>query len=68
MIFQIKIGKSDITNQTHVKFLGVIIDDHLMWHEHCNTLYNVTWEQTIVAKHAKPSYVKPTKSVLCTHL
>ena len=38
--FQIKIGQADVINQTHKKFLGVIIDDHLTWCEHCNTLYN----------------------------
>ena len=37
---RIKIGQTDVTNQTHTKFLGVIIDDHLTWREHCNTLYN----------------------------
>ena len=38
--FRIKIGQADVINQTHTKFLGVIIDDHLAWREHCNTLYN----------------------------
>ena len=38
--FRIKIGQADVINQTHTKFLGVTIDDHLTWHEHCNTLYN----------------------------
>ena len=38
--FQIKIGQADVINQTHTKFLGVIIDDHLTWPEHCNTLHN----------------------------
>ena len=38
--FRIKVGQSDVINQTLTKFLGVIIDDHLTWCEHCNTLYN----------------------------
>ena len=38
--FQIKIGQADVINQTHTKFLGVTIDDHLTWCEHCNTIYN----------------------------
>ena len=38
--FRIKIGQIDVINQSHIKFLGVIIDDQLSWQEHCNTLYN----------------------------
>ena len=38
--FRIKIGQIDVINQSHTKFLGVIIDDQLSWREHCNTLYN----------------------------
>ena len=38
--FRIKIGQVDVINQSHTKFLGVIIDDQLSWREHCNTLYN----------------------------
>ena len=30
-----------------MKFLGVIIDDHLTWHEHCSSLYNTI----LVSKH-----------------
>ena len=29
--FRIKIGQIDVINQSHTKFLGVIIDDQLSW-------------------------------------
>ena len=38
--FEIKIGDSMIDNSPCTKFLGVSVDDHLNWKEHCDYLYS----------------------------
>jgi len=39
-INEIKIGNENISHKTSVKFLGLIIDEKLNWHEHIESCKN----------------------------
>ena len=62
--YDIKIGMEEIERKKHVKFLGVVIDDNLNWHEHITSTVNKISKITYTLKMIKNTLPKQNLKTL----